>query len=159
MARRKPHSNDLRKNRISEPGRAYLVTTSCLERAPIFSDVALGMLVANEIILSDLSNRTLTYADVVMPDHLHWLFQLQAKQSLSPVVRRVKGRSSIQVNQARQTSGSVWQPGFHDRAVRVEESLETLGNYVVHNPVRAGLVTISDDYPLWDLLWQRRNRG
>ena len=91
-----------------------------------------------------------------MPDHLHWLFQLRPRQSLSSVVRRVKGRSSYRVNRSRHSSGAIWQTGFHDRALRAEESLETLGNYVIHNPVRAGLVAVVDDYPFWDLMWQRR---
>jgi len=155
MAYRKPNSKALRKNRFSEPGRPYLVTTSCLDRQPIFSDQTLGALVAGEIRNSDESNRTFTYAYVVMPDHIHWLFQLRPRQTLSSVIRRVKGRSSFRINQIRQSSGPIWQTGFHDRAVRAEESLETLGNYVIHNPVRAGLVLGADDYPLWDLMWRR----
>jgi REP element-mobilizing transposase RayT len=77
-------------------------------------------------------------------------------------MQRVKGRSSYRVNQTRQSTGAIWQAGFHDRAVRAEESLETLGDYVIHNPVRAGLVAVVDDYPLWDLMWHRNgklNRG
>jgi REP element-mobilizing transposase RayT len=156
MAHHKSHSKDLRKNRFSEPGRAYLVTTSSRNREPIFSDPTLGALVAEELSISDQADRTSTYAYVVMPDHLHWLFQLRPRQSLSSVVRRVKGKSSYRVNQSRQSSGAIWQTGFHDRALRAEESLEALGNYVIHNPVRAGLVAVVDEYPLWDLLWQRR---
>ena len=156
MSDQQPHGKNLRKNRISETGRAYLITSSCRDRRPIFSDVTLGSLVADEICFSDKSRRTYTYAYAVMPDHLHWLLQLQPRQSLSSVVRRVKGRSSFRVNQARNSAGPIWQPGFHDRAVRKEESLEVLGNYVVHNPVRAGLVENVDDYQLWDLLWQRQ---
>ena len=162
MAIRKPHSRALRKNRFSESGRAYLVTTSCLDRQPFFSDQRLGALVADEIWVSDQTDRSFTYAYVIMPDHLHWLFQLRPRQTLSSVLRRVKGRSSYRVNQTRQSSGAIWQTGFHDRAVRAEESLETLGNYVIHNPVRAGLVMSVDEYPLWDLMWQRSrelNRG
>ena len=159
MTRAKPRSKSLRKNRISNPGRAYLVTTPTSNREPIFMDFSLGSLVAEEIALSDAEGRTFTYAYVVMPDHIHWLLRLQPFHSLSSVVRRVKGKSSFRVNQARNSSGPVWQPGFHDRAVRKEESLDVLGNYVVHNPVRAGLVENVDDYKLWDLLWQRRNRG
>ena len=156
MGYHKSHSKDLRKNRFSGPGQAYLVTTSCQDRKRVFSNPVLGALVADEIRNSDQADRTSTYAYVVMPDHLHWLFQLRPQQSLPSVVRRVKGRSSYKVNQARHSSGAIWQTGFHDRALRAEESLETVGNYVIHNPVRAGLVAVVDDYPFWDLLWERR---
>jgi REP element-mobilizing transposase RayT len=155
VSNRWPNSKALRKNRFSESGRVYLVTTSCRDREPIFSDASLGAIVAEEIRASDQKDRTYTFAFVVMPDHLHWLFELRPRQTLSSVIRRVKGRSSYRVNQARRTSGAIWQTGFHDHAVRAEESLENLGNYLIHNPVRAGLVSSVDDYPLWDMMWRR----
>ena len=90
-----------------------------------------------------------------MPDHLHWLFQLRERNSLESVVRRIKGRSAHHVNKIRNQTGSVWQAGYHDRLIAAEESLETVGDYIIHNPVRAGLVENVDDYPLWDVLWRR----
>ncbi len=155
MSNLRPTSKSLRKYRFSEIGRAYLVTTSCRNRAPVFSDRTLGAIVAEEIRASDRKRRTYTFAYVVMPDHLHWLFELRPLQTLASVIRHVKGRSSYRVNQARHSSGAIWQSGYHDHAVRAEESLEILGNYVIHNPVRAGLVTSVEEYPLWDLMWNR----
>ena len=162
MANEKPHGRALRRGRYSESGRAYLVTAACMGRHPVFSNARLGTVVAEELKLSDRAGKTSTYAYVVMPDHIHWLFQLCSEESLSSVVRHVKGHSSYRINQLRKSSGAVWQKGFHDRCVRAEESLEDLGNYVILNPVRAGLVEAIDDYPLWDMLWKRhlsRNRG
>jgi REP element-mobilizing transposase RayT len=86
-----------------------------------------------------------------MPDHLHWLFQLQERNSLASVV-------AFRVNQSRKQAGPVWQRGYHDRLVSASESLEVVGDYMVHNPVRAGLVENIEDYPLWDILWQRQRR-
>jgi len=155
MALRRYHSKDLRKNRHSEDGRIYLVTTTSHLRQTIFQNIALGRIVANEIRTSDDAGKTRTFAYVVMPDHLHWLFLLQPYSSLSPVVRSVKGRAARRINKFRERTGSVWQPGFHDRALRDEESLEAVGNYVIANPVRAELVSNVDEYPLWDLMWRR----
>jgi hypothetical protein len=50
----------------------------------------------------------------------------------------------------------VWQAGFHDHALRADESVVSIGEYVIHNPVRAGLVASVDDYPLWDAAWLKR---
>jgi len=116
----------------------------------------LGGIVVNEIRQSDEARRTYTFAYVVMPDHLHWLFQLQQSASLSSIVQRVKGRSANQINKLRNLSGPVWQPGYHDRTLRIDESLERIGNYIVANPVRGGIVKSIEDYPLWDLMWRRR---
>ncbi|MFB6261862.1 MAG: transposase, partial [Thiohalorhabdaceae bacterium] len=58
------------------------------------------------------------------------------------------------INAQRNLPGSpVWQPGFHDRAIRREEDLEAVARYVVANPLRAGLVDRIADYPHWDAAW------
>ncbi|RLA29685.1 MAG: transposase [Gammaproteobacteria bacterium] len=150
------HSKNLRKHRYSASGHIYLVTTTCIARNPIFENTMLGGIVVNEIRQSDEARRTYTFAYVVMPDHLHWLFQLQQSASLSSIVQRVKGRSANQINKLRNLSGPVWQPGYHDRTLRIDESLERIGNYIVANPVRGGIVKSIEDYPLWDLMWRRR---
>ena len=154
MVQRKSHSNDLRRHRHSSSGHIYLITTTCVARKPIFKNTELGGIVASEIRRSDEAGATRTYAYVVMPDHLHWLFQLQ-RSSLSLIVQLVKGRSARRINNIRNRSGAIWQPGYHDRTLRVDESLETIGNYVVANPVRGGIVSDIEDYPLWDLMWRR----
>jgi REP element-mobilizing transposase RayT len=97
-----------------------------------------------------------------MPDHLHWLFRLESGHSLQAVVRRVKGRSAFRINKNRQSVEPLWQPGFHDRVIRDDDSLADAGNYVIANPVRAGLVSNVQEWPVWGLMldnyWER-NRG
>ncbi len=88
-----------------------------------------------------------------MPDHLHWLLELDGGVSLSQLVSSVKSHSAKKVNQRRGRTGSVWQDGFHDHAVRREEDLRNLARYVVMNPVRAGLVGSIRGYALWDACW------
>jgi REP element-mobilizing transposase RayT len=123
----------------------------------LFENQDLGQIVASEIYRSDKQTRTYTYAYVVMPDHVHWLFQLVGPTSLALTLRHMKGRSARRINLARFAKGPVWQPGFHDRALRNGDSAELAGKYIVANPVRAGLVTNVDDYALWDLMWRRKS--
>jgi len=47
----------------------------------------------------------------------------------------------------------IWQPGFHDRALRRQEDLRAVARYVVANPIRAGLAETVGDYALWDACW------
>jgi REP element-mobilizing transposase RayT len=89
---------------------------------------------------------------VVMPDHLHWLFVLH-RQSISEVVRRVKGKSAYAINSHRGRHTKVWQHGFHDHAVRKEEDIKHIARYIIANPLRAGLVKTVGDYPHWDAIW------
>jgi len=143
-----PNSRALRKGRVSERNHIYLVTFRCVGRRPLLADLRLGKIVAGEIQRLDLSDLTKTFAFVVMPDHVHWLFELRGAESLSKVVRSLKGRSSRQINRARKDNGTVWQSGFHDRALRYVESLREAGFYIINNPVRASLVKQWWDYPL-----------
>lgn len=70
-------------------------------------------------------------------------------------MQRIKGRSAISINRVFGNHGQLWQKGFHDRAIRKEEDLQTIARYVVANPLRANLVDKIGDYPLWDAIWLR----
>ncbi|MEQ8783544.1 MAG: transposase [Roseibium album] len=144
---------NLRKGRISEPQRLYLVTTATRHRRPVFHDLDAGRAVVHCLRWSDERGRTGTWAFVVMPDHLHWLLELKAGSTLSGVVASVKKYSSRQISAQQRIEPPIWQPGFHDHALRQEEEVRSVARYVVMNPVRAGLVTSVRDYPLWDARW------
>lgn len=87
-----------------------------------------------------------------MPDHFHWLMQLQ-RGSLGEVIGGVKARCTHAVNRKTGRHGSLWQTGYHDRAIRDGEDLEPIARYIINNPLRAGLVDNLGDYPLWDAWW------
>jgi len=79
------HGSRLRQGRFSEQGRIYHVTTVTKGRYPYFSDSHLASLVCRTLLWSDLSGATTTLCYVLMPDHLHWLFQLGDDETLSKV--------------------------------------------------------------------------
>lgn len=87
-----------------------------------------------------------------MPDHFHWMFQLE-KKDLPTVVCKVKARSSLAINTRNGTSGRLWQKGYFDRALRLEDDLKCAARYIIMNPIRAGLVEKPGQYPLWDAIW------
>ncbi len=89
---------------------------------------------------------------VVMPDHVHWLVEL-GDCDLEKLVLGVKSHTARNVNKSLGRSGQFWQRGFHDRAIRDEENLQSVARYIVANPIRAGLVRRVQDYPLRDAAW------
>ena len=143
----KPHGKDLRKGRVSLPGQAYHITTITLDRRPVFSDFRSARLLINALRAAQTRDEATTLAFVVMPDHLHWLLQLEEGASLSSVVGAVKAVAAHGLGER------IWQSGFHDHAVRQEEDLANLARYIVANPLRAGLVKRVGDYPHWDAVW------
>jgi len=147
-----PYS-ELLHGRASLGGQIYLVTTVTHERARLFTNLYLGRIVVRTLHDPVTTACATTLAYVVMPDHLHWLLQLQSGSNLSEVVWAVKGRSSFAINRLREVRGCVWQQKFHHRALRSDEQLGVVARYVVCNPVRAGLVRRVHDYSLWDCVW------
>lgn len=138
---------DLRKGRCSAPGYEYLVTTVCAGRRRVFADDHADRRLIECVQSLETEGHARWLAWVVMPDHFHGLVSLPDAASLSRLMRMLKGRSS------RALGGPVWQKGFHDHALRLEEQRDAVARYVVGNPVRAGIVDHIDDYPYWYCAW------
>lgn len=159
MHKQPPHSKDLRKGRYACNNQSYLVTTITYERQAIFADFYLGRKVVQAMRHQHQQGHVDSLAFVLMPDHLHWLFTLQNDNSLASVMRRVKGRSAHDIQNSPRKRGEaplnrpLWQPGYHDHAIRKEEDLRQIARYLVANPLRGGLVDKLGDYPLWDAVW------
>ena len=155
MQRLQPTSGTARTRigRFSQTNRIYHVNTATLERRPVFASMFNGRQVVNALRCEDQLGGSTTLAFVVMPDHLHWLVQLDGSRSLSETVCIVKSQSARRINALNVTKSRIWQRGFYDRAVRKEDDLLTVARYIVANPLRAGLVNSLGDYPLWDAVW------
>jgi REP element-mobilizing transposase RayT len=146
------HAHRLRTGRYSEPGQIYLLTAVVLNRQPLFHDFKSGRLVVDALKTAEPEGFATSLAWVVMPDHFHWLIELQNIQ-LPSLMARTKSRIAVTLNRSAGRQGPVWQHGYHDRAIRKEEDLQAVARYIVANPLRAGLVERVGDYPLWDAIW------
>jgi putative transposase len=146
-----PNTKALRKGRYSERGRIYLVTIVCIDRARIFERMQCARIVVNTMKKMQKNAQTLCF--VVMPDHIHWLMQLERDSTLSSIVQQLKSCVTKQIRRQNLYRRSVWRRGFHDRAIRKEADLRDVARYIVLNPLRAGLVEKIGDYPHWDAMW------
>jgi len=146
------HSHTLRRGRYSEAGRLYLLTTVTHQRISLFHDFQHARLVIDQLRRCEREQLCRSLAWVVMPDHVHWLIELK-KEPLGGLMRRLKARSSMALHKAGLPSQRVWQAGYHDRALRREDDVVRVARYIVANPVRAGLVKSTREYPHWDAVW------
>ena len=96
---------------------------------------------------SDSLSQTQTLALVVMPDHLHWLFQLNNKLSLPKLLQSIKSVSAHTIGKP------IWQPGYYDHAIRKDEDIVNIARYIIANPILAGLVKRVGDYSHWHAIW------
>jgi len=147
-----PRSHALRSGRCSIEGYAYLLTSVTAGRKRVFSDFHLACTFAKTMCQPRLWHDATRLAWVLMPDHFHLLVALEPGGTLPKLMQRIKGVTSIAVGRER-GSGGLWQDGYHDHAVRLEEGIRDVARYVIANPLRAGLVDSVGDYPFWDAVW------
>jgi REP element-mobilizing transposase RayT len=145
--------NQLRKGRHSEPGNYYFITATTAERHPWFVELEPARLVVREMRRLHDAGEVESLAWVLMPDHLHWLFVLGQQHPLGRTLNILKGRSARAINHCLGRQGAIWQPAFHDHALRAGEQLKEVARYIVANPLRAGLAGKLADYPHWDAVW------
>jgi len=153
---RRFQSHRLRKGRLSEAGRIYLITANCDRRRSAFLSCTAAEIAIDEMRHQESLGHCDSLAYVVMPDHVHWLLRLQNNAHLSNTVGSMKGRAAVRINRQAGLSGRLWQAGFHDHAVRREQDLENLASYIIQNPLRANLVTDIEHYPHWGSVWFER---
>lgn len=145
--------NELRKDRYSQPGGLYFITAVTADRERWFERFPLARLVILRMRQLHDEHLVDSLAFVLMPDHLHWLFSLGEHAPLPRVMNLSKGRCARDINACLNRTGPVWQPAFHDHALRAEEDVRQIARYIVANPLRAGLVSRLGDYPHWDAAW------
>ena len=83
----------------------------------------------------------------IMPNHIHLVFRLLSEtQSVSEVMKLIKGATAHECNQVLKKTGKFWQVESFDRLIRDANEMYNIINYVLNNPVKAGLVDNPDDW-------------
>ena len=81
---------------------------------------------------------------VIMPDHVHFFLRGSDDFNLAQWVNGLKRAISVALRATKKRP--LWQPGFFDHILRNDESYTEKWKYVRENPVRAGLVSLADDW-------------
>jgi len=83
---------------------------------------------------------------VVMPNHVHLLLTPNIEPSAA--LHRLRGASAREANQLLGLTGQpFWQAESYDHLVRSEAEFERIEDYIIQNPVRAGLARSAEEYP------------
>ncbi|MDQ6912776.1 MAG: His/Gly/Thr/Pro-type tRNA ligase C-terminal domain-containing protein [Verrucomicrobiota bacterium] len=144
--RRLPH--------FEQPSAIYAITFTTHNKRHLSSESRSAVLNA----LRHFHTKSYTLiAAVVMPDHVHLLFQPWIKEqddkgenifwSLGDLMHSIKSFSAKEVNRIEGTSGVLWEQERFDRYVRGDRDLEEKFHYILSNPERAGLLDPEKGYP------------
>ncbi len=124
----------------------FSITICVADRRPVFGNPSLARDAVDHLLALSSKCGVALYAYCVMPDHIHVLLSPNGNTGVVEFVRLLKGRISTALRRLGVT-GHLWQRSFHDRAIRREENLIEVIQYILHNPVRAGLVEDWRSYP------------
>ena len=86
-------------------------------------------------------------AFVVMPNHVHVLAGVSGRGEMKKHCRNWKNFTAMQINKHLGRSGQFWQWESFDHLVRTPASLEKFRQYILNNPVKAGLK--EGEYRAW----------
>ena len=111
----------------------------------VLSDPRAATIVEDALLYGDGHKYSLL-AWVVMPNHVHVLFELVEAGSLPRIVQAWKGLTAKRINAALARTGTLWYRDYCDRYIRDERHLGNATLYVHRNPVRAGLVERAEDW-------------
>jgi putative transposase len=94
-------------------------------------------------------------AHVVLPDHLHWLFEAD-DGDFSALIAAFK-RDATWALKAEGLTGPFWQNRFYDHVIRDDDDLRRHLDYIHYNPVKHGHCTHPRDWPHSSFTaWQAR---
>jgi len=124
----------------------YFVTACTWNRRPLFLEPWL----AREL-SAQLSPFFARYAfEVVaycfMPDHVHLLLEGTSPEADFRAAMRQWKQQTAQAWNPR-TGHRLWQSGYYERVLREGDDTRAVVGYLLQNPVRAGLVSTSRDWP------------
>jgi putative transposase len=135
-----------RLRRLFITGKIFFVTCNVLPARTAFAEPEFEILAKVFDAIRD-RRRFLLGGYVFMPDHWHALVFPSPRDTLPRLMGALKVASMRLINGYHQRRGNLWQPRYHDHAIRtVKEFRDALG-YMHLNPVRRGLVQKPEDWP------------
>ncbi len=83
---------------------------------------------------------------VVMPNHIHFLAGINEGESLSSIMKVLKGYTAREINKIVMRSGKFWQNDYFDRYIRGDKHYHSVVKYIENNPVKAKLCSKPRDW-------------
>jgi putative transposase len=126
----------------------YFIAICTVNREPYFSDGEMAEVIEEELKLRMERREIKLSCYCIMPDHLHLLLSLtdEYPKKLQDWISAFKRYTTKIIGESYNVR-PLWQKNFYDHVVRGEKSLVETARYIIHNPVRKGIVTQWEEYP------------
>ena len=143
------------KSRFSELARRHFATLeSCLDKATTgptwLADARIANLVAEALRYRDGTEYTLDVYSI-MPNHVHAVFEPlmlnNLPKPLSLIMHSLKRHTAERANRILNRTGKFWEHESFDHYIRNRAEWKRIVEYVLENPVKAGLVKSWTEWP------------
>lgn len=124
----------------------FTVAFGTEKRIRVFASADVAAAMAATIREHAEATGTVVYAYCVMPDHVHVLLTPSPTHSVNTFIGQVKNLGQRKA-WSLGVRGAFWQRSFWDHCLRESECLQEKIDYILDNPVRAGLTTDREGYP------------
>lgn len=121
------------------------VTIGLRDRAPRFADARFAAAAVEVLGERAAQMGVQVFAYCFMPDHVHLLLAPSVRCDVITFVGQFKNLAQRRFWELG-GRGTIWQKSFWDHFLRAEEDLVVAVEYILNNPVRAGLVEHWRDY-------------
>jgi putative transposase len=115
-----------------------VVTAVTYGRVPWLRDPLYARIARHEIETCERQGWLRSEAWVLMPDRVHWLFELRVPM-LGQVVQTFKSQTARAIRGHARGAGSIWQAGYADRRLRPDADLGDHVRELIAQPRRDGL--------------------
>jgi putative transposase len=122
----------------------HFVFNTAAHKPLLVGELAQQVVAAIERAATATSFELLAYT--VMPNHVHLLVQGQSDSANAVrLVQRCKQQPGFQYRG--DTGEHLWLPSFFDRVIRRDDNAGEIAEYILANPVRAGLMSADEVWP------------
>jgi putative transposase len=132
---------------ILSSGRVFFATTKTSMARHLLQSERNAMLLIDVLRSNVAAGKFQLHDFVIMPDHVHLLMTLPGDTTIEKAMQLIKGGFSYRLKSEFGYQGEVWQRGFSEVRIRDGQSFLQHREYIVQNPVKAGLVDIAEQYP------------
>lgn len=142
----------LPRSEYGDPERVYFITIHATKPGAPFKNPQFAQEVVNCLLDARTASGFSLYCCCLMPDHLHLVLSPSPHgPDVVGIIRHFKGVTTRKA--WRHALGpSLWQRGYYDRIARREEDVLGMCEYILNNPVRAGLSQDHEEYPFCGLI-------
>ncbi len=146
--------------RVTTDRKIHFISFSVYNHIPVFRNYRIAEYFQDNLNFYFSKYDCRVYGYVIMPHHVHLLFEIEGAKDISSFVRDVKKYFAYRVKGMLGESNSLnielfdykgkyrfWEQRFDELGITTEKIFYRKLNYIKNNPVRAGLAERFEEYP------------